>query len=318
MKIFPILVLLFLGSCGYKTAPKPYPSISKGLTKVEQEKIYFEGNQLVLEWKAPKRKRLKEKQKSTAEHEDQAKSDKEEEDSSEPMTKQEDQSGSEPGKENISNIYLYRLKVMTPGSCPACEDQLIEKMQILNRPPFLQSNPEGIQVYQNGNRGFRILMPNNYLSKFDKYSLLYFSIDYYTTNGALSPSSGNLYPKKPVLIPVPDIKWKVMTSKALQPKSTIESETPQELKESKYLLINWKPVLEKEVHVIQSNSKLKIVKQYYGLILFMINTDNKEEWISPTPLYEGQYLISDTTHQVWAKYLDRFGNYSQKTLLYPP
>ena len=298
MKIFPLLLLLILGSCGFKTPPTPYPSISEGLLKIQQEKIYFEGDQLVLEWTAPEGKPLKPKQQS--------------------IRKEKDHTKSTTEKKDPSNIYLYHLKVMTPGTCPVCEDQLLEKIQILHLQSFPNNNPEGIQVHKNENNAFKVIIPSNYLSKFNQSPLVYFSIDYYTIYGELSPTSGKLYPKRPVLIPVPDIKWKIIISNALQPKATIENETPLSVKETSSLLINWEPVLEKEVHVIQSNGKLKFINLYYGLILFTININDKEEWIIPKPLYDGQYQILDANRQIWAKHLDRFGNYSQKTLIYTP
>lgn len=290
MKIFPILILLLI-SCGYKTPPKPYPSVSEDLMKVQKEKIYFDDNQLVLEWHPPDKLTLINNQVSNTE------------------------------KEDNFDILLYQLKIFTPSDCLACEDQLIAKIDFPGNNFSPEINPQGLVFQKNNQNRYRLLIPGKHLIEFDQYPLIYFRIDYYTSDGDLSPGSKKLYPKKPVTIPVPEINWKIVTTNAA-PKE-IKTETERSdlqyiTNKDTHLLINWKPPLEKEVHEIADNNTLKIINKYYGLVLFSFNANHEIELISPKPLYNGQFLILEINRQIWAKYQDRFGNFSNKILVYKP
>jgi hypothetical protein len=288
MKIFPILLLLII-SCGYKTLPTPYPSISEGLIKVQKENLYFEGGQLVLEWQSPIKLPL------------------------------EDSQVSKPEKEDIKKIRLFQLKIFTPSTCPACDDQLIETIEILNSHFTQEIKQQGIIIQKNRGNSFKVLIPSKQLIGYDRYPLIYFTIDYYTYDGDLSPLSKKLYPKRPLVIPVPDIKWKIVTTDALKQETEAERfDIQNTVKKDAHLLINWEPPLEKEVHEISDNKAFKIINKYYGLVLFSINKNDEVDLISPEPLYNGRFLIIDITRQIWAKYQDRFGNYSDNILLYTP
>jgi hypothetical protein len=288
MKFFPILLLLII-SCGYKTLPTPYPSISEGLIKVQKESLYFEGDQLVLEWQSPIKLPLEDSQVSKSE------------------------------KEDIKKIRLFQLKIFTPSTCPACDDQLIEKIEILNNHVSYEINRQGLIFQKNRGNSFKVLIPSNQLIGFDRNPLIYFAIDYYTSDGDLSPLSKKLYPKRPSAIPIPDIKWKIVTTDALKQETETERfDVEGIVSKEAHLLINWDPPLEREVHEISDNKAFKIINKYYGLVLFSINKNDEIKLVTPKPLYDGQFLILDITRQIWAKYQDRFGNYSDNILIYFP
>ncbi len=314
--LFYLLLILSASGCGYRTPPSPYPATIETLPKISEGKVFFQEDQLILHWKSPLA--LFQGHTGDADTED----------------FNQKKRSSEIKPNYGATIQYFRISLVSPLSCDACSDEEVDLLyvrikdhQLLDEDGRLINNSEMLKLKKIDDRRYQLAISPAFLEKIKIPNQYYLTVDYQTLDEGQSPPTQALKPVKPSLIPVPQVKTKVieldrnggaeiLTRYQLLPASRYALDTDRLKTASAVWLLNWKPLLETIKHTINEKEKLEQSTVVYGVQFFFYDENKTEINLTPMLLYEGSYAVVDFDKVLYAKHVDRFGNQSASVLVH--
>jgi len=285
----PIIILLISSvclSCGYRTAPEPYQTVSVDLPKIKDVKLNFRGEALYIRWSLPV-KELQKKSKPLA-----------------PIKKELSSS--------LTSIDYFRINIYKKQSqCYSCKSKLEGIIRVYPQTKKIESEPISWKnetepfIWNQNESHYELGIPSDiYLNNIDIGHSL-FTIDFVRVNGDLSTVTNQIEPVKPIKIPLPVVQVK---------KRVLDKN------KGFFLYLSWQPQYETVRHVIAENGNLVTQDRFYGLNLYRINKygfPKVEYSVNSEPLREGTFSLSDFHEALlYGRYVDRYGNESEKVLIF--
>ena len=340
----------FVTGCGYRTPPSPYPDPvrSTTLSAITDTKVIFREDLLLLTWKSPlaaafpehaKPKRDPLRSDADSSHDAKIATPAMESPCNGKSTgeSKEETNGTDTygtDEKHSPAIRNFRISLLQPTSCYACPDKVLASLfvhaadnRILNERGEVISDPPLLQTIFVQDGKWQLIISPEYLAKLHLPDRYYFSIDYLTDKGEISMATKPLTPIRPLTIPAPRVKVRVI---GLSDKE--DNRVQQKFKETfesgdlpcrgrlrdadEVWILEWNPVLETIRHTVQADGKLEKTEVVYGLQFFYYDDNQYEIPYHRELLFEGSYAVFDFHGILYARHVDRFGNQSAKVKVY--
>ncbi|MDH5559355.1 MAG: hypothetical protein OEY59_00705 [Deltaproteobacteria bacterium] len=302
--LFSTLIIVAFVACGRKTSPSPYNSdqvISKTLPPVENSKVSYKNKDIKVTFELPKSFLIQQQKIAPQAYQ-----------KSMGKTSQLFSYGKDSEKQ-LKIISFVQLNFYKPQSgCLLCEPLLVESVRFdlktgtprINSSDF--SNPEyltKIQFEAINKWKYKITLPNKlFLLNWEQMGY-FMQVNYLTNREEISFPSENLIPVRPAPLP--------------KPKVFVKQVDPQDpLLEKAFIFLKWNLVLETTQVVIEENGNLFSEPLYYKLNLYQIKNDGKETQLNKNPLVKGTFLIKRPADTIYATFMDRFDNESEKVFIF--
>ncbi len=214
---------------------------------------------------------------------------------------------------------FYRLSLLQPAACYACPDRVLASIRIrtsdsriLNADGEILSDSDLLRLTLPAKGIWQLSISPEYLARLNLPARYYFTIDYLTAKGKRSLPTKPLKPIRPLAIPIPQVKVRIfeLSDSDQAPKKDRQQET------EKAWILKWKPVLETIRHAVRADGKPIEARVAYGLQLFYLDDNRREQPLHRELLYEGRYAIFDFRGTLYARLVDRLGNQSPRVALY--